>query len=69
MKTQTFLFIYSRKGEVKVLNLNDSINFEQSKERKKWKHTATIEPCVFIENLCNRCANNEIIEEINELKQ
>ena len=67
--TQTFLFIYSRKGEVKVLNLNDSINFEQSKERKKWKQNCVIEPCVFIENLCNRCTDEQIIEEINELKQ
>ena len=69
MTTQTFLFIYSRKGEVKMLNLNDATVFEQSKERKKWKHTATIEPCVFIENLCNRCTSEQIIEEINELKQ
>lgn len=69
MKTQTFLFIYSRKGEVKVLNLNDATVFEQSKERKKWKHTATIDPCVFIENLCNRCPDEQIIDEINELKQ
>ena len=69
MTTQTFLFIYSRKGEVKMLNLNDATVFEQSKERKKRKHTATIEPCVFIENLCNRCTSEQIIEEINELKQ
>ena len=69
MKTQTFLFIYSRKGEVKVLNSYDNAIFEQTKEFKKWKHTATIEPCVFIENICNRCTNKEIIDGINELKQ
>ena len=69
MKTQTFLFIYSRKGEVKVLNVYDAAVFEQNKQRKYWKLTATIEPCVFIENLCNRCTSEQIIEEINELKQ
>ena len=69
MQTQTFLFIYSRKGQVKVLNSYNNAIFEQTKEFKKWKHTATIEPCVFIENICNRCTNKEIIDEINELKQ
>lgn len=69
MKTQTFLYIYSRKGESKVLNMYDNAIFEQTKERKKWKHTATIDPCVFIENLCNRCTDGQIIEEIMELKQ
>lgn len=69
MRTKTFIFIYSRKGEVKVLNSYDSTISEQTKERKKWKHTATIEPCMFIEYLCNRCTDEQIIEEINELKQ
>lgn len=69
MKTQTFIFIYSRKGEVKVLNVYDAAVFEQTKECKNWKHTATIDPCIFIENLCNRCNNEQIIEEIMELKQ
>ena len=69
MKTQTFLFIYSRKGEVKVLNSYDNAIFEQTKEFKKWKQTAIIDPCLFIENLCNRCTSEQIIDEINELKQ
>ncbi len=69
MRTKTFIFIYSRKGEVKVLNSYDSTIFEQTKERKKRKLTATIDPCIFIENLCNRCTDGQIIEEIMELKQ
>jgi hypothetical protein len=58
------LFIYGKKGKIKVFDLEDWPTF---KEKGKWNHLSTIDPKIYIEHLLN-LSDEEVIKEINALK-
>ena len=66
---QSLIFVYhnDEKKVIKVLSLS------QAKERNDelldsgWRHTATIDPCVWIEYLYNKTESIDIVSEIREL--
>jgi hypothetical protein len=60
-----FVFIYAKRGEIKALNLNESKKLHDGLMADGWKHTATLDPCIFIQYLHNDCKDLE--REINEL--
>jgi len=65
----SIVFVYSKEGKVKVLDLNTSVqtpDFELADEG--WKLTATLDPCKFIEYLSNECEDVDILSEINDLR-
>jgi hypothetical protein len=49
------VFVYSKKGIIKVLNLTESISNTLLQEG--WVHTATLDPCAYIEYLCNESSS------------
>jgi hypothetical protein len=54
------IFIYAKDGKVKALNIEDAKAQAESLIKDGWKHTATINPCIWIEYLCNSCYDVEI---------
>ncbi len=59
------IFVYARDGGVRCLNYYESIHFAAQMVRDGWKHTATIDPAIWIEHLCNDAVTDD---KINELK-
>jgi hypothetical protein len=62
------VFIYSKNGEVKALSLNQAKEKEASLKNEGWKHTATLDPCKFIEHICNDIPVSEFNNVINSIK-
>ena len=46
------VFVYSKNGIIKVLDLNEDLG--NTLLQQGWVHTATLDPCVYIEYLCNQ---------------
>lgn len=53
----TFAFIYAKNGIIKVINHDDAKELHVGLLRDGWKHTTTLDPCVFIRYLHNDCEN------------
>ena len=64
---QTFIFIYAKKNEIKVLNIDESKRLDSELKSDGWKHTATLNPCTYIQHLHNNCDN--IRKEIKSLSK
>jgi hypothetical protein len=45
------VFVYSKNGLIKVLDLDEAKN--NTLLQQGWMHTATLDPCAYIEYLCN----------------
>jgi hypothetical protein len=58
------VFVYSKNGIIKVLDLDKSISNTLLQEG--WVHTATLDPCAYIEYLCNQ--SKQIKKDVNLLK-
>ena len=54
------IFIYAKDGKIKALNIEDASEKGQWYLSDGWKHTATLDPCTWIEYLCNSCYDVEI---------
>ena len=61
------VFVFHKNGKIKVFDLETLKNLEgEGLASKGWQHTATLNPCVFIEYLAN---NEEYVDVINTLKK
>ena len=62
-------FVYYRQEtkEIKVLNLNDAKSKNDELIQRGWSHTATIDPCKWIEYLFNETEPEDIIAGVLEL--
>jgi hypothetical protein len=49
------VFVYSKNGIIKVLELDQFKNNTLLQEG--WVHTATLDPCAYIEYLCNESSS------------
>ena len=58
------VFVYSKNGIIKVLDLDEAISNTLLQEG--WVHTATLDPCAYIEYLCNQ--SKQIKKDVNLLK-
>lgn len=47
-------YVYARNGRIKVLTKQQMIEQGNELVSQDWKHTATFDPYVYIERLCNR---------------
>jgi len=55
MKT---IFVYAKDGKIKALDLETALDGEEDKLKSEgYTHTATLDPCRFIEYLCNESQN------------
>ena len=53
---KNYIFVYKKDGVIKCLdsvNLVDSMKEEQKLIKDGWKHTSTIDPIIYLENLHN----------------
>lgn len=60
------VFVYFKNGKIKVLDLANATSQDADLKMDGWKHTATIDPCVWMEYLFNKTADDEDIA--NEVK-
>lgn len=58
------VFVYSKNGIIKVLDLDEAIS--NTLLQQGWVHTATLDPCAYIEYLCNQ--SKSIKKDVNLLK-
>lgn len=64
---QLFVFVYSINNEIKALSYSESINLHEKLISEGWKHTHTLDACVYIQYLHNDCDN--IVDEIKSLSK
>ena len=50
---KNYIFVYSKNDIIKCFDLVDSMMLEKELISNGWKHTSTIDPIKFIENLHN----------------
>ena len=62
-----FVFVYSKDLKIKVLNLENSQKEHDLLIEQGWVHTSTLDPCVFLEFICNNCDGDDFINEMHEL--
>lgn len=48
-----YLFVYKKGSKIKCLNLFQSMQQDNELKSKGWKHTSTIDPIIYIQNLHN----------------
>ena len=66
---QVFVFIYAKGKEIKVLNIKESKRLNDSLIKEGWKHTQTLEACVWIQFLHNDCALVDLFDEVKSLSK
>jgi hypothetical protein len=50
-----FVFVYAKGNEIKVLDTEQSKLLDGDLKKDGWKHTTTLDACIFIEHLHNNC--------------
>jgi hypothetical protein len=50
MGNQQFAFIYYRRGEYKLLSLEESLEQDESLKNDNWIHSSTIDPLVLLQH-------------------
>ena len=53
MWRKNYIFVYRKNDIIKCLDLVSSMKEDKKLKSKGWKHTSTIDPIIFIENLHN----------------
>lgn len=61
------VFVYHKAGELKVLDTDDARKQHDKMMDNGWVHTATLNPCVFIENLFT-LSDSEIVNNVKSLE-
>jgi len=64
-----FIFIYAKSNQIKVLTLDKAKLLEKSLLEDGWNHTATLDACIYIEYLHNKCEDVDLLDEIKLLSQ
>lgn len=64
---QVFVFVYAKGPKIKVLGLEDSKKYHEELKIDGWKHTHTLDACMYLQFLHNSCDNIE--EEVMALKK
>ena len=66
---QVFVFIYAKDKEIKVLNIEESKRLNDSLISDGWKHTHTLDACVWIQYLHNDCEDVDLFNEVKSLSK
>ena len=65
----TFVFVYSKNNETKVLNIEESKKLHDELTCDGWKRCSTLNACVFISELCNNIPDGELRKCINSISK
>lgn len=60
------IFVYAKNGKIKALSLYFAQKDDTKLKEDGWVHTATIDPVLWLNKLCNDC--DDVLKEIGELK-
>lgn len=63
----TIIFIYAKEGKIKAFCLEEIKSKGNDLIENGWSHTATLDPCVFIQYLHNECEGVDLISEMKDL--
>ena len=66
---QVFVFIYAKGKEIKVLNIEESKRLDVKLKSDGWKHTQTLDACVWIQYLHNNCKDVYLFNEVKSLSK
>lgn len=66
---QVFIFIYAKGKEIKVLNIEEHKRLNDSLIREGWKHTQTLDACVWIQYIHNNCEDVDLFDEVKSLSK
>lgn len=66
---KTYIIIYAKDNKIIALDYDKAKQSESELISKGWKHTATLNLCDWIENLCNNLTPEQQIVEIKSLKK
>ena len=62
------VFVYAKDGEIRVLHIERANGEKDKLVADGWKHTATLDAAMFIENLWNvEAQNNAAVSELRKL--
>ena len=64
---QTFVFVYAKGNEIKVLNIEQEKAIGKKLIKDGWVHTQTLDACIFIQYLHNECIEADLIDNIKSL--
>ena len=64
---QVFVFIYAKGKEIKALSIEESKRLNDSLIKEGWKHSQTLDACVWIQFLHNDCEDVDLFDEVNSL--
>ena len=64
---QVFVFIYAKGKEIKVLNIKESKRLDSELKSDGWKHTQTLDACLWIQYLHNNCEDVDLFHEVKSL--
>jgi hypothetical protein len=64
---QVFVLVYAKGPRIKVLGIEDSVKYDKELREDGWKHTHTLDACMYLQFLHNKCENIE--EEVMALKK
>ena len=67
MNNQNFIFVYAKNKRIKVLGLEGSKEEHDFLISDGWIHSATLDPCKWLEYLHNTCELEDLHYEILEL--
>lgn len=63
------VFVYHKNDEIKVLDLETAKKLNDKLLKEEWNHTATLDPCAWIECLFNLSEDTDIIAEVRGLSK
>lgn len=61
------VFVYFKDGKIKALDVEQGKINHQKMINEGWKHTSTLNPCIFIEQLFNEIPESELRKSIQSL--
>jgi hypothetical protein len=65
--SEVFVFVYSKDNKIKSLSIDDSRDQDAQLKKDGWKHTSTLNACIFISELFNNVPENELKNTINSI--
>ena len=71
METQSraIVYVFAKDNEIMVLDTINARALHAHLIEGGWKHTQTIDACLYIENLYNKRCEIDLVQELNDLTE
>ena len=68
-QSRTIVYVYAKDGKIMVLDTENSKALHPHLIEGGWKHTQTIDACLFIEKFYNKRYDIDFVQELNDLTE